>query len=497
MTTPAGDLALTAADLRRRFLLLRATRWLPTGLLIPVVILVMLDRGLSLGQIGLVTAGQGIMVMLLELPTGGLADTLGRRRVLAVAAGVELCALGLLVVADTVWLLLGVWLLQGVYRALESGPLDAWYVDAAQAADPDADLERGLAQAGTVLGLAIAAGAVLASVLVGLAPLPGVDPLVAPILAALALRVVDLGAILRLMVEPPSDAGRRAGVGGVTDSVRAVPGVIRAAADAVRASTALKALFGVELLWGMGMVAFEAFTPARLEVVLGDTEQAAVLFGPTSAVSWAAAAGGAALVPLVTRRLAPRHAGPVLLGLLAVGVVGIALTPTAGLVVASFVVTMTMHGAANPVHQGLLHRAVTTPGNRATLVSVNSLVASLGGTVGGITLGALADATTLATATLAGAALVAAAGPLYLLARPAGTSGRAVADASTPPAAGPGASVGVRRVRRRRRRRRPSRSRSWPGGRRGPRRGRSRSARPACRRRRGAGPRRTGSGRRG
>lgn len=410
---------LTAADLRRRFLLLRATRWLPTGLLIPVIILVMLDRGLTLGQVGLVTAGQGIMVMLLELPTGGLADTLGRRRVLGIAGGVELCAGALLVIADTVWLLLGVWLLQGIYRALESGPLDAWYVDAAQAVDPDADLERGLAQAGTVLGLAIAAGSVVSSILVATAPLPGVDPLVVPILAALALRVVDLGAILRLMVEP---AGARP-TGGVRASVRAVPTVIRTAATAIRASTPLKALFSVELLWGMGMVAFETFTPARLGDVLGGTEEAAVLYGPTSAVSWAAAAAGAALVPVVTRRLVPRHAGPVTLAVLALGVVGIAVAPSAALIVASFVVTMTMHGAANPLHQGLLHRAITTPGNRATLVSVNSLTASLGGTIGGITLGALADATTLTTATLAGAALVAAAGPLYLLTRPGTVAG--------------------------------------------------------------------------
>ena len=144
-----------AADIRRRFLLLRATRWLPTGLLIPVFVLVMLDRGLTLGQIGLVTAGQGIAIMALELPTGGLADTLGRRRVLLIAGVVELLAVGLFIAADTVPLLLGVWVLQGVYRALESGPLDAWFVDRSQALDPDADLERGLSTAGVVLGLAM------------------------------------------------------------------------------------------------------------------------------------------------------------------------------------------------------------------------------------------------------------------------------------------------------------------------------------------------------
>lgn len=405
---------IEAADIRRRFLILRATRWLPTGLLIPVFVLIMLDRGLTLGQIGLVTAGQGIAIMVLELPTGGLADTLGRRRVLLIAGVVELLAVGLFMVADTVPLLLGVWLLQGVYRALESGPLDAWFVDRSQAIDPDADLEGGLSTAGVVLGLAIAGGAVLSSVLVATAPLPGLDPLLGPVVVALLLRALDLAVILRLMDEPERD-------GSAFDTraaVRDVPRVIRTAATAVRQSVPLRALFGVELLWGFGMIAFEVFTPARLEQVLGDTDAAAVYMGPSNAVGWAAAAGGAALVPLLTRRLRPRHAGPMLLGLLAVGVVAIGTAGTGALIVVGFVATMAMHGAANPVHQGLLHRSITTSENRATLVSVNALTASLGGTIGGIGLGALADATTLTTATLTGAAVIAAAGPLYLLTRP-------------------------------------------------------------------------------
>uniref|UniRef100_UPI0030FBFE06 MFS transporter n=1 Tax=Euzebya pacifica TaxID=1608957 RepID=UPI0030FBFE06 len=156
-TTP-GDHG-TAADVRRRYLILRATRWLPTGLIVPVFVLVMLDRGLSLGQIGLVVAGQGIAVMALELPTGGLADAIGRRRVLVAASAVELAAGLLFLVADSMLLLLAFWVLEGIYRALESGPLDAWFVDRSQAVDPDADLERGLSTAGVVLGLAIAVGA--------------------------------------------------------------------------------------------------------------------------------------------------------------------------------------------------------------------------------------------------------------------------------------------------------------------------------------------------
>ena len=122
---------------RRRFLILRGLRWLPTGLLIPVLVLVLLERGLSLTQLGIVFAGQGLMVLVLELPTGGLADAIGRRTVLLVATVFEVAAIVILIGAHSLPLLVLAAGLMGVYRALESGPLDSWYVDTAQAVDPN------------------------------------------------------------------------------------------------------------------------------------------------------------------------------------------------------------------------------------------------------------------------------------------------------------------------------------------------------------------------
>ena len=68
-------------------------------------------------------------------------------------------SLGLLYVADSVAMFAAATLLQGVYRALDSGPLEAWYVDTTLAADPDAGIERGLSAGATVLSVAIALGA--------------------------------------------------------------------------------------------------------------------------------------------------------------------------------------------------------------------------------------------------------------------------------------------------------------------------------------------------
>jgi MFS family permease len=77
-----------------RYLVLLALRWLPVGIIVPISVLLPLDRGLTLAQVGALSAVQGVTVMLLELPTGGLSDSLGRRPVLLLAGVVDLTALG-------------------------------------------------------------------------------------------------------------------------------------------------------------------------------------------------------------------------------------------------------------------------------------------------------------------------------------------------------------------------------------------------------------------
>lgn len=398
-------------QVRRRFLFLRALRWFPTGLLIPVLVLILLDRGFTLTQLGLIASVQGLVVLLLELPTGALADAVGRRPVLLLANAFLLASVALLVVADSLVLLGISFALQGAYRALESGPLGAWYVDAAQAVDGDADIGRGFSQGGVVLGVAIAAGSLLSSGLVLLGPMGPFDALVLPVLAALVLQFVSIAAIYHLMLED-----RRPAAAGWTSSARQAPAVVRDAARLIRGSHVLLALLAVELLWGFGMTAFETFTPVKLAAVTGSTERAAALLGPTTSAAWLVSAAGAALVPLLTRRLGTVHTAAALRVAqgLAVAVLAVVTGPLA--VIAAFLVTMSIHGASNPAHLELLHRAVDGPAQRVTVASANGMVAQSGGAIGGISLGVLADSASLTTAILVGAVVLAAAAPLYLIA---------------------------------------------------------------------------------
>ncbi|MFJ8580773.1 MFS transporter [Micromonospora sp. NPDC093277] len=417
--------SLSVRQVRFRYLTLYGLRWLPTGLMIPVMILLMQERGLSLSQIGLVATAQGLVVLALELPTGGFADALGRKPVLATAWVIGLISLAIFAFADSFWLFFLSWALQGVYRALDSGPMESWYVDATLAADPQAEYERGLGHAGTVIGLAIGAGALLSGGLVALGPIGPVSALTLPVLVAIVLHVVSLVALLVLMAERRPATGAAA----LRASMVEAPRMVGQAIGLLRRSRVLLALVGVELFWGFGMVTFESLLPVRLAEVVGNADRAAALLGPVGSAAWLANAAGAALTPLLLRRLGAAPAAALLRVLQGVTVVGMGLLAGPVGVLIAYLACYTVHGASNPLHMGLLHRQVDGP-YRTSVISLNSMMSQPAGALGAVVLTALADRTSISLAMLVGGVVLALAAPLYL---PAWRVGRNATPVGQPP----------------------------------------------------------------
>jgi hypothetical protein len=379
------------------------------GLLFPLLALLPIERGLTLSQVGLAFAVQGIVVLVLELPTGGLADAMGRRPVLLLAGLIGLGSLALMFFADTFATFAVSYGLQGVYRALDSGPLEAWYVDASLEADSEAAIDRGLSAAGVATGISISAGALAGGGLIALGGIGPVEALAVPIVVALLVKLVDLGAVALLMHEArPS--------GRVTSPARAALDTPKAIADGVRLlrhSPVLLSIVAVEVFWGFGMMTYEGLFPMRLAELLSDTQRAAAITGPAASAAWLASAVGAACVPWLGRRFGMARAAMILrvlhgatvalMGIFA-GVIGVIIGYLAG---------YTIHGAAGPAHMTLLHRQVSGP-VRATAVSLNSMVSQPAGALGSVALATIAESTSISVAILVGAAVLAAAAPLYL-----------------------------------------------------------------------------------
>jgi Major Facilitator Superfamily len=394
--------ALSATSARRRLLLLTTTRWLPVGLAFGLTTLLPLERGLGLSEVAVMLSVQGFVVLALELPTGGLADAVGRRLLLVVAAVVAVVSGVVFLLASSLAAFAVAMLLQGVFRALDSGPLEAWYVDTAQADDPDVPVERALAQAGSVLGAAIAGGALISGGLVAWHPLADASALALPFLLATTLYAVHAGLLAVLVREPPgADRGRS--VWSALSSAREAPKLVLGGLRTVRSAPVLRSLVLVELFWSVAMIAFETLNPVRLAELVGGEDQAAALYGPASAAAWALFAGGSALAGLASRRIGVAWtalAARVLNGafVVAMGLVG----GPVGLVAAYWLAYLT-HGGAVPVHSTLLHRQAERT-NRVTVLSVNSMVSGGVYSLGLLALGPLAQHTSTATAIIAAGA---------------------------------------------------------------------------------------------
>jgi predicted MFS family arabinose efflux permease len=403
---------LDVAAVRRRYLVLIGLRWFGTGLLIPIFTLLMVTRGLTLPEIGLVAATQGLTILLLELPTGGLSDALGRRPVLLLSSVFAIAALGALYLAESAAGFMLAAFLLGIFRSLDSGPLEAWFVDSTHAADATVPIESGLAAGSAVLSVAIGVAALLSGGLIALDPFDTIETFALPVLLALVLAVANLVAIALLLAEARPSRGLAA----VTASVRAVPGVVRDGFGLVGRSRILAALIAVELSWGFAIVAFESLFPLRLAEVVGGTEQAGALMGPAASAAWFASAGGAAFVVLVSRRIGVATTAVGLRLVQGLTILGIGLLTGPIGVIGAYLACYLAHGASNPMHMTLLHREVDA-GHRTTVISLNSMVFHPAAAVGALVLTSIAAASSLTTAMVVAALVCAAAASLYLPAR--------------------------------------------------------------------------------
>ncbi|SOC46455.1 Predicted arabinose efflux permease, MFS family [Blastococcus aggregatus] len=393
---------LTPDRARRRFVGLTALRWLPVGIVVPVSVLLATARGLSPAEIGLCVAVYGAVTLVLELPTGGFADALGHRTVLASAGLVTAAGLLTMAVADSVPAFAIAWALQGVARALDSGPLEAWYVDAARAGDPAADVTRGLAQAGAADGAGLAVGAVLGGTLPLLLDHGGAAALAAPLVLAAVFAVVHVTAVL-LLVVPPHRSGA-AGRGALLAGVREVPVVVTATVHLVLRDRLLRLLLGVSFLVGVVLTSLELLGPLHFAELAGSAERGSAVFGVVTAVSFAAAALGALLAPVLGRATGGSvvvvSAGTSVLAAGAVAVVaGAPGVVPAAVAYAAFYL---LNGAAWPSRKQVMHDR-TTSAQRSTTVSASSLALMLGGMLGSLTIPRLADGAGLPTGLLAGA----------------------------------------------------------------------------------------------
>jgi hypothetical protein len=302
---------------------------------------------------------------------------------------------------DSLWLLALSGVLRGVGRALGSGPIEAWYVDQAPA-DP-AELTHGLSLGVMAASVALAVGTVAGALI----PVSLDVSLAVPVLIAVGADAVRLVVTLVAMPESKYEASTLRGV------LRGVPSVIAGGVRLAVRNLALTRILMVSAGMGVTLSVIELLTPGWMAELAGSADRGVLAYGLAAAIGFAADALGSVLSMPLLRRLGSARAvsltgyGVSVLALAAMAAAS-AVSGFAGILAAAIAYLLMFVGfgiAAGPLAQ-LLHSQVTTA-ERATVVSVQSLLLQLAGAVGAVTLGQLAVVTGPAAAFLVAAALLA------------------------------------------------------------------------------------------
>ena len=317
----------------------------------------------------------------------------------------------MLILAESFWVFVTGAALQGVFRALDSGPLEAWYVDTVHVTEPGADVDQTLAAEGTVMGASMAIGAVLSGGLVLWHPLPG-SALLLPMVSWAALNLLYLVGLLVLMKEPRTHVDTT-GLQRAALSAREAPGVIRDGLSLLRHNRVLLSLVMVELFWTAALVVFETFLPVRLAELVGGEEQAGALMGPVAAVGWGVFALGSALAGVASRRIGVAWTAILARVLNGLGAVTMGLVAGPAALIAAYLFTYGLHGTGGPMHSALLHREAQAS-NRATVLSMDSMVFFIAFAAVASPLGLLAQATSTQVAMVAAGAFSILGAALYL-----------------------------------------------------------------------------------
>lgn len=408
MTSNGQDAVIQATAAKRGFLILTATRWVPMGFIGAIFILWFLDKGVSEPTVMLLAAVMGVVTFALELPTSGLADAIGRKPLYVVASAFNVVSLGLLLVADNVWFFVGSMVAMGIFRALESGPLQAWFMDAVQAdkSEHGIDPEQTLGTAGAIMGISMGIGGAASALLIWLHPLKPQSPLFIPMAIAAVGAVIHLVAAILLIKEPQRHSSSAVPASTLAGQLKTssqeswtnvVDGLKLLKTNKTLSATALAGVF-----IGVGSTVLESLLPMRFEEVVG-VKQAGTWLSVLSIVAWGVYAAGAAL-----SSLGMKHVGTATTAMFgrfaaAVVAVGAGFALNMPVLAALYLMIFMFGGMQSPSHDALLNREATSE-NRTVVLSLGSMVFFLGVTASQLVLAAVIKSFSVEVAIIAAAA---------------------------------------------------------------------------------------------
>jgi MFS family permease len=391
---------------------------LATSLIWGVNTLFLLDAGLDIFQVMIVNATFSAGQVIFEVPTGVIADTIGRR--ISFLLGIATLFLSTLIYVAawnygwSIWGFIGASLILGLGYTFQTGAVDAWLVDALDHAGFEGYTEDVFARAGMVFGVAMLlgtlAGGFLGQVSLGL-----------PFVVRAGILVVAFVVVFFTMYDMgfqprPLKASR---FGAETRTI------FQAGVTYGWKHRVVRPLLLISFVWGLFMMYFfYSSQPYALEILGQDLVWVAgaltALFGLMGVV-------GNLLVSRVMKladggRRSSASVLAVCSGIAVLIVLGMAVVgftvPEGGSVLwfAALVVLASgfgiLFGLMGPVRQAFLNKQIPSA-QRATVLSLDSFFDEVGGMAGQPAFGYIARVSSIPVSYTVGAIVMGAAYPLY------------------------------------------------------------------------------------
>lgn len=359
----------------------RLLHWMVTGLMTTVMSLMILSKGASLGDLGILGATTSIIVVVLEFPSGILSDVIGRKRIYLISIAFSLVARIVLMQTAGFAPLLAGFALYAASRAFSSGSIEAVYIN-------DFIRERGKENLHKLMS-AMSAGETIG--LAGGALLGGFLPILwdkfrpdanryNSILAAQILILAVLGLMTMLTTkkdekpaEPPQTFGAY---------IADVFGIIRR-------SRVLGLMLASAIAWGFAFAGIEVYWQPRLKDILGSDTQTWI-FGIINSGYFAASLIGVLLVGIILSKRKISHLYSLfILRLVMAAFIFLLAVQTATVSFAFVYLTMFLFNGMANVPEGTVFNAEIPEAKRSSMLSLASLALQLGGAAGSLLFAAL------------------------------------------------------------------------------------------------------------
>jgi MFS family permease len=404
-------------QVQRVYLLLTLLTTLAASFIWGINTLFLLDAGLNNTEAFAANAFFSIGMVLFEVPTGVVADTRGRRFSFLLGALTLLASTLLYLVMWQIEAPFVGWafasILLGLGFTFFSGATEAWLVDALEATGFEGNLETVFGRGQTIAGVAMLIGSVAGGIVAQMTSL-GV-----PYILRVIMLLVAFGAAFFLM----HDLGFKPKTG--LSTVEAVKDVARGSIDGgLRNRPVRWMMLAAPFTGGVGFYAFYAMQPYLLELY-GDPSAYSIAGLAAAIVAGAQIVGGLS-VPVARRFfslrtnlifLAVALETIILAGIGAVGFMQDDLGMGAFYIaIALLTLWALVFAIAGPIRQAFLNGLIPSE-QRATVLSFDSLMGSIGGAVTQPAMGRVADVSGYAASYLVSAGINAMALPFILLAR--------------------------------------------------------------------------------